>query len=249
MNQDLADPLFSRRGPGGLRMKEVEMKDLSEFGQHLADTNPEWFPSGFKQLVAVDTPDFFAWYDDDGGYYLSTSDRQMPGFSPALELKKVLEKTNSPESLSFNGEYAIETLWHEMQHGKQKKFQQLNQVDSNLLEATTQFIARHTYHKLLELIGHTSTHQTEIIENGYAYPEVTRNWMWLLDRLGVDRRIAVNDLDLLLTQATTVSLRDDLAQWLADQSGKDKESLKRLFRAIGFQDIRDFAAKAAYIRE
>lgn len=234
---DLSSGNFSRRTPSGGRLKEVEIIELSRFGEQIARAHPEWFPAGFKKISAVDTPDFFAWYDGEGRYYLSTSDRQMPGFAPALQLKMALEK------------HAVKILWHEMQHGRQPKLSHLNPVDSTLLEAITQFVARHTYHELLATMGRASVHQVAIIENGHAYPEATQNWTWLLDQLGVDRLMAVIEVGALLTRTTTASLRDDLAMWLAARSGKEKKSLKRLFQSLGFPDIRDFAAKAAYVRE
>ena len=134
---DLSSGNFSRRTLSGGRLREVEIIELSRFGEQIARAHPEWFPAGFKKLGAVDAPDFFAWYDDEGRYYLSTSDRQMPGFAPALQLKMALEKLRDGAPLSFDEEYAVEILWHEMQHGRQPRLPHLNPVDSTLLEAIT----------------------------------------------------------------------------------------------------------------
>lgn len=101
---------------------------------------------------------------------ISTNDFKSIGFNPAQELKSGLGAIKRGEKLTFNQEYAFESLWHEILHAKTKtKPIQLSTFQKQNMETINQFVARHTYDKFLERLGGKSTNKTEILENGYGY--------------------------------------------------------------------------------
>ncbi len=100
----------------------------------------------------------------------------MKEFNPGLNLASAILNLKAGTKISFNEEYAIETLWHEIMHGivpirMNKAIIGRNGIDEGVIQA----LARRTYPDFLSAYAVTPKFQNEILANGYAYPEVTRN--------------------------------------------------------------------------
>ncbi len=154
----------------------------------IAQGNPEWFPLGFNGIHAVSNPELFAAFNPkEALFYLSVADEMIPGFSPAKELISAVDKISLAQPLTFNNEYAIETLWHEMIHGitgilKTKYPLNIEPIS----EGIVQIIARHSYNPLLIAMGSSHIHQEKIITSGLAYPNVTANLLYLLNSANIE---------------------------------------------------------------
>ena len=84
-------------------------------------------------------------------------DGKMTTFNPMRELQGAIEaiKTNKP--LTFNQEYAFESIWHELRHAKGKNWKDFNvRIRPNnqviAMEVINQFCARRTYPGFLKKI-------------------------------------------------------------------------------------------------
>jgi hypothetical protein len=154
----------------------------------LADKNQEWFPKGFNGIHAVSNPELFAALDIQKGLlYISSADDLVSGFSPANDLISAMRKIQSGSELTFNNEYAVETLWHEITHsitGIAPKRYPIN--IEPLQEGVVQMIARHSYQKLLIALGTKPIFQQEIIASGLAYSNVTSNLLYLFNLSGIN---------------------------------------------------------------
>lgn len=146
----------------------------------LAIKNPQWFPQGFNGIHAVERADMFAGYFD-GNFYFSVADELVAGYKPAIDLAGAISKSETKNALTFNEEYALETLWHEITHAMTGVFaERLALGVEPLNEGIVQLSARHNYHKLATSLGINVTHQDKIISNGLAYPLVTANLVELI---------------------------------------------------------------------
>lgn len=92
------------------------------------------------------------------------------GFNPAEELRNALGNIKIGNKLTFNQEYAMESLWHEILHAKTKTQPvKLNSIEVRNMETVNQFVARHTYHTFIEKLGGKANNQQDILEKGYGY--------------------------------------------------------------------------------
>lgn len=180
-------------------MKAIDLKNLplapfagcvevDESLQRLAGNQPDWFPTGYQGLAIVDGGEMLFAAVQAGRFYLSNSDALIPGYRPAEAFRLALQKIKAGESLSFREEYAVETIWHEMMHERTKVITVRRIVgEEPLEEGMIQLAARSTYDRLLmALDGAAPFHQTAILENGLAYPSVTRNLVELIRCAGID---------------------------------------------------------------
>lgn len=123
---------------------------------------------------------------------LSTFEFASIKFNPAEELRNGLKAIRNNIPLTFNQEYAFESLWHEILHAKTlSKPQKLTKVGVQNMETVNQFVARNTYHRFIERLGGKAHHQTEILENGYGYASWIRNFRRQLSNLNITDKEAL----------------------------------------------------------
>ena len=185
----------------------------------LADKNQKWFPNGFNGIHAVSNPDMFAGFDTQSRIiYVSSADELVSGFSPANDLILAMQKIQDGSKLTFNNEYAVETLWHEIMHGITGI--ELKRYPMNiepLQEGIVQIIARHSYHELLTELGAKPIFQQEIIASGLAYPNVTSNLLYLFNLSGIN---ALEILDIVKNGGTDNQLKELISERLSISSNK-----------------------------
>lgn len=155
----------------------------------IAKQRPEWFPQGFNGIHAVSNAELFAGFDRNKGvFYLSAADELVSGFSPAKELQEALAKITLSEPLTFNNEYAVECLWHEIMHGRTGvSAKRVEMGVEPIEEGLVQILSRYSYPELLKEMKREARHQDAIIANGLAYGKSAGNLHYLLARAGVDR--------------------------------------------------------------
>ena len=180
-------------------MKAVDLKnlplvpfvgraELDESLQRLAGDQPDWFPSGYQGLTIVDGGETLFAAVEEGRFYLSNSDALVPGYRPAEAFQSALRNIKAGQPLSFREEYAIETVWHEIMHSRTGIIATRRILGQEPLEeGMIQFAARSTYGRLLTALDSADpAHQAAILENGLAYPSVTRNLVELMRRAGLN---------------------------------------------------------------
>lgn len=135
---------------------------------------------------------------DNEGYFMATTSRgkywisqrtftRSNNFNPAGDLKSAWNKIAKGEKLTFNEEYAIESLWHETVHNRQTTTYAggYETIACRMMETVTQWVARRTYPQFMESIGGKATHQKDILSKGYGYRLRVRNFDRLRDALGI----------------------------------------------------------------
>jgi SPP1 gp7 family putative phage head morphogenesis protein len=224
-------------------MKIIELEGFAAVQKvmsELAVKKPEWFPSGFNSIHAVSNDNLFA-ATLDNTVYFSAAAKLAAGFKPAIELSRAVQKSGTKEALSFNEDYALETLWHELRHiGYQHRLP--SSVKANtVLESAVQFHARHSYQQLLTELDLTITHQQTIIANGYAYDVEVANFRTLIAALNLNEVSVVAAVDDVLKRNTSSDvLINELAVSLSALTSysldKIEYGLKNLNRQFGFKE-------------
>ena len=125
------------------------------------------------------------------GYFMATnsrgalfiSQRDFPSangvFNPTKELMNAWNNIAKGKPLSFHEEYAMESLWHEIVHNRQKP---TNAGGKNSLSRR---MPRRTYPRFMESIGGKATQQARVLREGYGYGLYIRNFDKLLGAAGV----------------------------------------------------------------
>lgn len=125
----------------------------------------------------------------DGRFFVSTATNS--GFNAWAELQGALAAAKQGKPLTFNQEYALESLWHEINHNRQSGLASINHLSrsdlpTQLMETVNQFTSRHTYTDLLAGMGVTAAHQPQILANGIGYYDYVRNLRTLIAAIGAD---------------------------------------------------------------
>ncbi len=194
----------------------------------IANDKPEWFPLGYNGIHAVSNCELFAGFDPKtGAFYMSAANEMISGFSPANELVSTFENIKNRIPLTFNNEYSVETLWHEMVHGITGIAPNRYPMNKEpLQEGIVQIIARHGYQQLLMLIGAAPIFQQKIIVSGLAYPNVTGNLLHLFERSRINaiddvfNRVQHSNVESLLKAliAERLSISSNKAGYLLNQA-------------------------------
>lgn len=229
---------------GALIMNTVDLPELAAVQRkmlEIAKDKAEWFPAGFEGVYAVARDDLFA-ATAGNAIYFSVEDKLVAGFRPAIDLASAFTKAKDGGQLTFNEEYAVESLWHEIKHMTYRhETVPTKPVTRTVMDASVQFVARHSYPELLHELGLHGTNQAEISVAGYAYDVEVANYRQLLKQLKIDadRAAAVID-NALKNNADTNALIMELASALAEESGiadsRIEYGLKQLGRVSGFSE-------------
>ena len=162
------------------------MDEIHDTLWNLSIRQTSWFPKGYQSTSIIDGGKILFAAVRNGRFYLSNSDTLVAGYRPAEALLAALRKIKTREAISFNEEYAVETLWHEMMHERTSIITERRIVGEDPLpEGIVQLTARLTYGKLLAALGGAPAHQDRILKNGLAYPTLTRNLVELVIRAGL----------------------------------------------------------------
>lgn len=116
-------------------------------------------------------------------------------FNPAAELAGAFGAIKNGKTLTFNQEYAMESMWHEILHAKTlAPPRQLTSYQVEKMETVNQFVARHTYNDFIEAFGGRASNKQDILENGLGYKTWVKNFRTKLKDLGIPEQKAVRDL-------------------------------------------------------
>lgn len=152
-------------------------KSRSYLMQHSATVNTITGQRTSKSTISISTADF------------------RNGFNPARDLMEGLVSIKNKRPLTFNQEYAFESLWHEILHAKtQTKYYRLTALQREHMETVNQFVARHTYPDFIKSFGGQAEHQAEILDKGYGYGSWISNFRKKLADKGIGEAKAVEFL-------------------------------------------------------
>lgn len=115
------------------------------------------------------------------------------GFNPLEDLRGALGAIKKGSKMTFNQEYSLESLWHEILHAKTKtKPLRLSSFQTQNMETINQFVARHTYDGFIEKLGGKATNKAEILEKGYGYNNWVTAFRGELNKRGIPESKAVD---------------------------------------------------------
>lgn len=173
-----------------------------------ADKNPDDFSNGLEKVDIRKAKSYLmqhSIYGNEkkgewiGKSTISISTNDFGTFNPAKELKDALAAIKKGDALTFNQEYAIEALWHEILHAKTKtKPYQLTSIQRARMETANQFVARHTYPDFITRLGGKASNQKEILDNGYGYKKMISDFRNRLKEAGIKETDAVKKLQPVL---------------------------------------------------
>jgi hypothetical protein len=147
------------------------------------------------------------------------------------------------EPLTFNNEYAVECLWHEVMHGRTGvSAKRVEMGVEPIEEGLVQILSRYSYPVLLKEMRWEARHQDAIIANGLAYAKSACNLHYLLARAGVGQD---NVLSLFFShQSEAWSL---LIEQLAEGLNIKRERAITLLNHAKAKSARDFKEKIEVI--
>lgn len=115
-------------------------------------------------------------------------------FSPNQNLAGALKKISQGSDFTFQEEYALEALWHEMRHAGAKGWGNVrlrNERKVGSMEIINQFVARHTYDEFIKDLGGKSIHKASVISKGYGYSNAIDNFRNTLKRFKINEDSAL----------------------------------------------------------
>lgn len=171
------------------------LSDVEKLIKDLADTNPQMFRVGFGGFKVVNKDYFMATHPTNGIIYISN--RTFNNFIPTRDLKNAFYKLKLKQPLTFEEEYAIESLWHEINHNRVKKYTWLgiDTKEGRVMEVINQMVSRYTYDNFLKTIGGKASLKAEVIKNGRGYQNYIINFRQLLKRLKINERKFIKEIE------------------------------------------------------
>ncbi|WP_231464738.1 hypothetical protein [Pedobacter sp. Leaf132] len=121
------------------------------------------------------------------------------GFNPESEFKGALSAIKNGQELTFNQEYSLESMWHEILHAKTlSPPQHLTVGQTKAMETVNQFVARHTYDEFVNALGGKVSHKNQILEKGYGYSNWITDFRNKLKLAGISEQTALAELQPVL---------------------------------------------------
>ena len=212
------------------RFPAKDLATLKTLLQEYAYRLPGDLPHGVK-FVRAGGPDddFYMATDGRGGFWFREVEYQ--DFNSRRDLLGGLAACATGGFLTPTQEYALESLWHEIWHNRQRgateamRFELVHPL-RRFAETLNQAVARLTYPRFIERLGGTAAHQAWVIAAGYGYQKsVSRLWQ-VIEAYGLTPPEVAGEL-------ATVNVAGDLAQAyslvagvLAKRSGAKKAAIQ-----------------------
>jgi SPP1 gp7 family putative phage head morphogenesis protein len=220
LDKALATPPKEEKPYVGLakRIKVDKPEQIGDILRLFHEENPGWFQRGFNRVDIKRSDRAFMSTDCEGR--ITLFNHRFPtcaNHNPARDLASALKKINAGKDLTFNEEYAVESIWHEVLHNRAKGRDWVDRSSASyeLMETVNQFCARHTYGLFLEKLGGTAKHSEAIIEGGYGYGHRVRNLHALLMRLEIEDAEILPAMEKINTEGSWAKHWDLVADALA----------------------------------
>lgn len=238
------------RGPASRRPAPV--KTYAELGENIkAHCGQFATNNGIKRVITENGRSYFMATDSRGTLWLNskTFSTSCDGFNALRDLKTAWNKLARGEELTFNEEYAFESLWHELTHNRQKPgdLGRGETPQRRVMEIFTQWTARRTYPRLLESLGGKAAHQKDILKKGYGYSRRIQNFDRLLDVLKIKEEDLLPEMLRLMDTVSTAVYDDELKELLTALSGKEFMNIARVLNEIDAFDFEERLRLAALI--
>lgn len=162
--------------------------------------------------------------------------RHLNNLQPSEDLHNAFRKMGITP-LSFNEEYCLESLWHEIMHNRQTQGAlryRKRHYRTVLMETVNQWVSRRTYGRMMSELGEYAPEwQEQIKKRGHGYGIWVGKLDRLLNRLGLGDEILV-DIEKIHGNAEHYDYARPLAKLLAKKSGNwdQKDNIKACLKSI-----------------
>ena len=240
---DIKEALYKLKEP--TYVTEREVRDMI---QNFAKAEPGLFLGGLSKVSISRTDSAFmscgrSYLKHDGSYYkkngnvitihnydFSVKDAagNTVSFNPLHEVKEAMKAIAANKPLTFNQEYAIESIWHEIRHagavgwknGMKKHASEIRDT----MECINQFCARRSYGKFLNAIGGSATQKKAIINGGYGYSRLVNNFEALLKHCNVSSSEAYAHFNRLIMVEPYEDIFDYVVQFFVGKGVEKKKA-------------------------
>lgn len=163
------------------------------------------------------------------------------GINPADDLVNAFKNLGQKE-LTFNQEYSLESLWHEIMHHRQTYIQRYNIPGHNVLfmETMNQWVSRRTYDKMLDALGGFKPQWLNTVKlQGYGYAPFVRKFDRLLKKLGLMDNDLIARLYRIHSEIDRYEYAQPVAQYLAEAAGRlgDSEKIIDALNNLKYPDV------------
>lgn len=159
-------------------------------------------------------------------------------FNPLHEVKGAMRAIAGKTPLTFNQEYAIESLWHEIRHAGAVGWKDVRKKTPDLIaamECINQFCARRSYGKLLRAIGGSVSHKKEIIKSGYGYSRSVRHFDEMLASMNISSSEAYAHFSKAIMAEPYEDMFGSIVKFLVGK-GVKKQKAEMLIKALRHSD-------------
>lgn len=159
-------------------------------------------------------------------------------FNPLHEVKGAMKAIAGKKTLTFNQEYAIESLWHEIRHAGAVGWKDIKKRTEELamaMECINQFCARRSYGKLLRVIGGSVAHRKEIIKSGYGYSRSVNHFEEILSSMNISSSEAYAHFNKMIMVEPYENMFGNIVNFLVGK-GVDKKKAEMLVKALRHSD-------------
>lgn len=232
-----------QRGPASKRPAPV--KTYAELGEGIIFRCGHFASNDGLKHVLFDQEKYFMATNSQGTVWISGRTqfgRKGSHFNPAGELKSAWNKLADGKALTWEEEYSLESLWHEITHNRQKHGRLARGGTANtIMEVSTQWTARRTYQEMVESLGGKAIHQSDILKNGLGYGSYVRRFDRLLEALKVQDTHLLPRMQHMMEQFETPEYQKCLTEVLAELSGAKKSAVTRalshLNKSSDFEEV------------
>lgn len=160
-------------------------------------------------------------------------------FTPSKELLNAF-KNLGRKDLTFKQEYALEVLWHEVNHNRQLwtyRVADKGDIRNVIMETVNQWTSRRTYPEMLDRLGgFEAKWQKEVIESGYGYAPWVNRMDRLVAHVGLSDKDILDGMKKLQLETERMEYLNPLADLLAQKSGKSAGQIRAALKAIKRKD-------------
>ena len=221
--------------------------ELRSFVRVVCNSEPEL--ATIKRISTGYNEDLFAYCAKGEELFLSrTTHKDCGMFKMTEDLKGAISAILSKKEMTFNQEYAVECLWHEMKHGTALGWtvplMKRHDTIRNAMETVNQYCARREYHTLLGKLGGKAIHLNSIKDGGYGYGNYVKNFGSVLSHYSIKEQTAYSYLSSAIQTSPYEDMYDVILDFLKlHTKGQSEDTLILTIDAMFGMTPEDFLAK------
>ncbi|MBR3286953.1 MAG: hypothetical protein IKI72_03940 [Bacteroidales bacterium] len=156
-------------------------------------------------------------------------------FNPLYEIKSAMKAIAEKRKLTFNEEYALESLWHEIRHAAARGWEQSDHKTPDLsmvMETVNQFCARRSYGQFVRAVGGKPSNLKSVIENGYGYRRWVRNFEQILRHCNISASSAHGYFRDRIISTPYEEIKEEVTEFLIKRGGLKRAAAEQLLTGL-----------------